>query len=229
MELVGLEKSVECGKVVRPRATDEKNLKKLKGSTLYFESLRWTISKAMSRISWEFERQETYGSESEAEASELAGAENDELYDPDADNIEETWVRENLLQTEKDRRNGQEHKNEGEEHATGGNANRAMDLGDREFQLCCPCCFTLLCLQCQQHVKYKSQFRAIFVMNCTVKKSGSLRVRVHEDESGSRTVRNHSGTQKPAEKYYPVACSTCGTDVGVLDQDEVYHFCNVMY
>ncbi|KAJ8903758.1 hypothetical protein NDN08_000293 [Rhodosorus marinus] len=183
----------------------------------------------MSRISWEFERQEIDESDSEAEALDLGGAENDELYDPDADNNEETWVRENLLQTEKDRRNGQEQKNEDGEDGTGGTPKPSMDLGDREFQLCCPCCFTLLCLQCQQHVKYKSQFRAIFVMNCTVKKSGSLRVRVHAEESGGKTTSNHPGTQKPTEKYYPVACNTCGTDVGVLDQDEVYHFCNVMY
>lgn len=34
--------------------------------------------------------------------------------------------------------------------------------------LSCPCCFTTVCMDCQQHVKYKNQYRAMFVMNIEV-------------------------------------------------------------
>ncbi|KAG8374874.1 hypothetical protein BUALT_Bualt10G0040900 [Buddleja alternifolia] len=35
--------------------------------------------------------------------------------------------------------------------------------------LSCPACFTTLCLDCQRHEKYVSQYRAIFVVNCRIK------------------------------------------------------------
>lgn len=38
------------------------------------------------------------------------------------------------------------------------------------------------------------------------------------------------GAARPAvsdEKFHPVACATCGTDVGVVDAKEVYHFFHV--
>ena len=34
--------------------------------------------------------------------------------------------------------------------------------------LSCPCCFTILCMDCQRHVKYNNQYRAMFVMNIGV-------------------------------------------------------------
>ncbi|KAN0055633.1 hypothetical protein ACTA71_011513 [Dictyostelium dimigraforme] len=35
-------------------------------------------------------------------------------------------------------------------------------------RLSCPCCFTLLCIECQQHSTYSNQYRAIQVKNCTI-------------------------------------------------------------
>ncbi|KAI3428041.1 hypothetical protein D9Q98_006427 [Chlorella vulgaris] len=35
--------------------------------------------------------------------------------------------------------------------------------------LSCPLCFTTVCIDCQQHELYDSQFRAMLVMNCKVK------------------------------------------------------------
>jgi hypothetical protein len=32
--------------------------------------------------------------------------------------------------------------------------------------LSCPLCFTTVCIDCQQHELYETQFRAMFVMNC---------------------------------------------------------------
>ncbi len=76
--------------------------------------------------------------------------------------------------------------------------------------LSCPMCFTLLCLDCQRHVKYHSQFRAMFVENVVV--------------SETRLVPQEA----EEEVYYPVSCKECGTRVAVLDEDEVFHFFNVI-
>ena len=56
--------------------------------------------------------------------------------------------------------------------------------------LSCPACFTLVCVDCQQHAKYKTQYRAMFVMNCTA----------HEKQ----TLESH-GTL-----LTPVLCNECG-------------------
>lgn len=34
--------------------------------------------------------------------------------------------------------------------------------------LSCPCCFTIVCMDCQRHVKYTNQYRAMFVMHIGV-------------------------------------------------------------
>jgi hypothetical protein len=34
--------------------------------------------------------------------------------------------------------------------------------------LSCPCCFNIVCMDCQRHTRYPNQFRAIFVMGITV-------------------------------------------------------------
>merc|ERR1712228_703596 len=39
----------------------------------------------------------------------------------------------------------------------------------------CPACFTVLCLDCQRHELYKTQYRAMFVVNCTVDGSQKLK------------------------------------------------------
>lgn len=90
--------------------------------------------------------------------------------------------------------------------------------GDTAHRLSCPSCFALLCLQCQPHEEYEGQFRAVFVQNCGVKAGQTLRVRVR----GEARVSDR-------DVYRPVACALCETEVAVLDADNVYHFCNVMY
>ena len=96
--------------------------------------------------------------------------------------------------------------------------------GEGGQQLHCPSCFTLLCLQCQPHEKYIGQFRAVFVQNCVVNVKETVRVRVQVDDDPRR---NGHGIEKG--EYLPVSCKICLTEVAVLDQEEVYHFCNVMY
>ncbi len=59
-----------------------------------------------------------------------------------------------------------------------------------------------------------------------------LREALTPKDAASPTPKNDnelekgSGTQ--AEFWYPVQCSSCALEIAVLDQDEVYHFFNVL-
>lgn len=166
----------------------------------------------------------------------------DELYDPDDDDATEKWVRENLVRRQRRRRRGESRGDDVENEGEGGGSGRQEereegqealeeeepDVGDREFHLTCPCCFTLLCVQSQQHVKYRNQFRAMFVMNCRTDEDHKLRVRV-SDGTEKKGYGQKKAQRRDSDQYWPVTCSACGTNVGVLDAEEVYHFCNVLY
>mmetsp|Transcript_20142 Transcript_20142/g.26232 ORF Transcript_20142/g.26232 Transcript_20142/m.26232 type:complete len:140 (+) Transcript_20142:76-495(+) len=76
-----------------------------------------------------------------------------------------------------------------------------------ELRLSCPCCFTIVCNDCQRHARIKSQWRAMFVINCLV----DSKTKIQNDEE----VRS-------------VSCGSCGAAVGVQDADEVYHFFGVI-
>ncbi|XP_043695543.1 E2F-associated phosphoprotein [Telopea speciosissima] len=98
--------------------------------------------------------------------------------------------------------------------------------------LSCPACFTTLCLECQRHEKYVTQYRAIFVVNCKIKKDQILqqsnrrqRKGNHQKDSGKSEV-GQAGAG--GETVKSVCCLTCSTEVGVIDGDEVYHFFNVI-
>ncbi|ORZ03043.1 E2F-associated phospho protein-domain-containing protein [Syncephalastrum racemosum] len=77
--------------------------------------------------------------------------------------------------------------------------------------LTCPLCFSPVCYNCQRHEKYQNQYRAMFVTNCQVKKTE--RYRYAEDDQ---------------EAYYIVTCKTCETHVAMMDEDEIFHFFNVI-
>jgi hypothetical protein len=71
----------------------------------------------------------------------------------------------------------------------------------------CPACFTTLCYDCQKHVEYE-QYRAMFVRNCKVVRDQVLRT-------------------GDGESYHPVVC-TCGFEVAVFDEEEIFHFFDVI-
>mmetsp|Transcript_40253 Transcript_40253/g.98891 ORF Transcript_40253/g.98891 Transcript_40253/m.98891 type:complete len:348 (+) Transcript_40253:2-1045(+) len=77
--------------------------------------------------------------------------------------------------------------------------------------LSCPCCFSIVCLDCQQHTKFKNQFRAMFVQNCSVDTQEEL-----------RPNNDHAGA------VHPVRCASCKAEVGVMDKEEVFHFYDVI-
>jgi hypothetical protein len=83
-----------------------------------------------------------------------------------------------------------------------------------------------------RHEKYVNQYRAMFVHNCKIKTDQILR----EDKgkrknfkgraADSSTTSTEGGSKGPT--YHPVCCDVCSNEVGVYDEDEVYHFFNVI-
>ncbi|KAB1993968.1 hypothetical protein ES319_D13G067900v1 [Gossypium barbadense] len=123
-----------------------------------------------------------------------------EFYDPNLDDKDELWVQ----------------------------SKRKGHVSDAV--LSCPACFTTLCLECQRHEKYLTQYRAIFVANCKIE-DGKVRQERVKPKRGKRrreTVESEAVAAAGGEIFKSVHCSVCTTEVGVIDEDEVYHFFNVL-
>lgn len=123
-----------------------------------------------------------------------------EFYDPNLDDKDELWVQK--------RRKGY----------------------FSDAVLSCPACFTTLCLECQRHEKYVTQYRAIFVVNCKIKvddvsQFGSQKRK--RDRRGKASCASNA-ISVAGETIKGVCCSVCSTEVGVIDEEEVYHFFNVL-
>ena len=106
-------------------------------------------------------------------------------------------------------------------------------LPNSDAVLNCPACFNLICLDCQRHEVYQTQYRAMFVMNCTVDKSSKLKFPEQKSAKKSKKAKKkveqaEDTSSGPDELFNPVKCDQCGTEIGVFDKDEVYHFFNVM-
>ena len=103
---------------------------------------------------------------------------------------------------------------EGADGAGGKRAGRkvgGVQLPPSDAVLSCPACFTLICLDCQRHSNFGNQWRALFAQNVTVLTEQRLTV----------------GAGGPGEWYCKVQCEYCEAEVGVRDQDEVFHFFDV--
>jgi len=137
---------------------------------------------------------------------------NDDLfYDPDKDDDDQLWV-------------DSVRKSYSQPNTSSKNPGK---LPNSDAVLNCPACFTVLCLDCQRHEIYKTQYRAMFVVNCTVKTDEKLKFPVK-----GKAKKGKSKKEKviidPNCDYHPVSCDNCKTEVAMYDQDEVYHFFNVV-
>ena len=89
-------------------------------------------------------------------------------------------------------------------------------------------------LSCRHDI-YKTQYRAMFVMNSRVCKDELLRYE-NKRKGKKRRIKDGPGKLIPAdaeeskmtELYNPVKCGECGTVIAVYDSDEVFHFFNVL-
>lgn len=113
----------------------------------------------------------------------------DPLFDSEMDSKDEEWIERRFLQ------------------------HKPSDY-HTDAILSCPACFALLCVDCQRHTSYPNQYRAMFVQNCTVMLS--------------RSVRPVLGDTDQNALYYEVRCSRCSLAVAARDSDEVFHFYNVL-
>ncbi|MEE6510566.1 hypothetical protein FKM82_030456 [Ascaphus truei] len=151
----------------------------------------------------------------------------DLLYDPKQDDRDQEWV-------DAQRRGYRNIRKQKQTHPQ--NA-KSQTLPSSDAVLNCPACMTTLCLDCQRHESYKTQYRAMFVINCSVNKEEVLRFpdqpptknrRERKKMKLSPTEIASATRNKEAEMYHPVKCNECFTEVAVYDKDEVYHFFNVL-
>ncbi|XP_072284357.1 E2F-associated phosphoprotein [Pyxicephalus adspersus] len=148
----------------------------------------------------------------------------DLLYDPDEDDRDQEWV-----DTQRRRYRNMQKKRQPHTQQT--------TLPNSDAILNCPACMTTLCLDCQRHESYKTQYRAMFVMNCTVNKNEVLKFpeqpmkhrRRNPKKLKTQSADSASETQNTeTQMYHPVKCNECSTEVAVYDKEEVYHFFNVL-
>ncbi|XP_053330574.1 E2F-associated phosphoprotein [Spea bombifrons] len=148
----------------------------------------------------------------------------DLLYDPDEDDRDQEWVD--------SRRRG--YRNMRKQVQTSSRQSKTQEMSNSDAILNCPACMTTLCLDCQRHESYKTQYRAMFVMNCSVMKDEVLRFPDQPLKKSRR--RDHKKVKLPpadaasqeGEAYHPVKCTECSTEVAVYDKEDVYHFFNVL-
>lgn len=91
--------------------------------------------------------------------------------------------------------------------------------------LSCPNCFTVMCRDCQQHDRYHDQYRAMFVENCIIDHLSRDLSRPPGMEFNGCDIER---LKIPNNYYSPVMCTECSEEVAACDQDEVYHFYNVV-
>jgi len=78
-----------------------------------------------------------------------------------------------------------------------------------------------------------TQYRAIFVSNCKIEDKqvpiqSSSRSRSRKRNRRTEEFDGSDAISTSNETIKQVCCSVCSTEVGVIDEDEVYHFFNVL-
>eukprot|EP01135_Chromosphaera_perkinsii_P001734 Nk52_evm3s210 gene=Nk52_evmTU3s210 len=135
--------------------------------------------------------------------------------------------------------------NEGQDGRNGHGVGTGPGMGSSGFSdavLSCPCCMTTVCMECQRHEMYTTQYRAIFVRNCKIMKNeilrsnnsgnnhdGNLPASGRMGGPGRGSLRYLPPTAEEGEDIYrPVRCKECNTEIAVIDSDEVFHFFHVL-
>jgi hypothetical protein len=184
---------------------------------------------------------------------------NDELfYDPNMDEEDENWINEqrktckkivtpvkasnlkSILKSTSDRSSNKT------EEIPDSTESKVMYLNAHtDAVLNCPCCMTTLCMDCQRHEKYQTQYRAMFVSSCKINEEEQLKYpkeefdsmalnmkkfkkkKISKEESKSQIEPNQ--VLKEYDIFRPVMCQICNTEVGVYEEKgELYHFFNVI-
>lgn len=83
---------------------------------------------------------------------------------------------------------------------------------------------------------YKTQYRAMFVLNCTIDRGEKLTSKKDEHKEGNKKKKRKERMEATWESiesgtdsfFFNVRCSVCNTQVAVCDEDEVFHLFNVL-
>jgi 3-phenylpropionate/cinnamic acid dioxygenase small subunit len=161
----------------------------------------------------------------------------DDLYDANLDDEDEAYVykhmrggmKESVSIIRQEVSNTNEDENL-EQPKTKGTAQNVYKPRNSDAVLSCPCCFNIVCMDCQRHERYSNQFRAMFVMGVAV--DWNLRL-VYDDDQKVLVEKPQLPHQVPLDgylnigedEYFSVGCASCRTQVAALDmKEEVYHF-----
>ena len=168
-----------------------------------------------------------------AESEQDAG---DELYDPHGDEENEAFVykhmRCGLPETVQVRNAAQNSSNRNTEETK---RLQALKPRHSDAVLSCPCCFEIVCMDCQQHDRHANQFRAMFVMNVAVHwdhvltydtaVQGLVRVTDHGGAGGASTVDSHTNAsnQIPPESGSSDSSNANRNKVEIQKDAEYYY------
>ena len=140
----------------------------------------------------------------------------DQLYGANLDDEDEAWVYQNLRSGVAEsvavrRSNGQKQLEQA----------KLLRPRDSDAVLSCPCCFTIVCMDCQRHETYQNQYRAMFVMNICLQSKMIYNKHSKQLEGVTADLEEDETT----EVYHSVNCVECKTQVAALDmKEEIYHF-----
>ena len=156
----------------------------------------------------------------------------DDLYDANMDDENEAWVYNHRRGGVEESVKIQTPKESGQPATTTTKLEEAVLLKPRNSDavLSCPCCFEIVCMDCQQHERYLNQYRAMFVMNIGVDWKHELVYSEQQkgliDKPTAVGPTNHvPSEQENSQVYYSVHCASCQTQVAALDmKEEIYHF-----
>jgi len=156
----------------------------------------------------------TKGDESSGPDKKKYQTDDELLYDPKMDDEDQSWV-------DDVRRSYQ---NPDKHHTT--KQDQPKPLANSDAVLNCPACFSVVCLDCQRHSIYKTQYRAMFVINCSVITDELMKIPIKKKGKGRKGPEK--AITHPDDEYHPVRCDQCRTEIAMYDKDEVYHFFNVV-
>uniref|UniRef100_A0A0K0EKP7 E2F-associated phosphoprotein n=1 Tax=Strongyloides stercoralis TaxID=6248 RepID=A0A0K0EKP7_STRER len=93
--------------------------------------------------------------------------------------------------------------------------------------LSCPSCLTTVCYESQRHESYKNQYRAMFAQSVTIDFDKKLFIPINKKIS-DKTITEVPENAPMEDIFYPVNCACCKHQIGVYDNEEVYHFFEVV-
>lgn len=149
----------------------------------------------------------------------------DLLYDPDQDEEDQSYmdrIRENYVPVASEAIRQRQQQQQ-----------QPTKMPKSDAVLNCPACFVVICIDCQRHDLYQNQYRAMFAMNCSVDKTQKLKFPERQKGGKGKKNRNKKNPEPNVEgdrgeDFHPVKCEQCSTEVGVYDQEEVFHFFNII-